>query len=115
MDLLHGKVALVTGASRGIGRAIANGLAAAGVNVAINFRERELEAHQVHSELDRLGVRSIAIQADVSVAADVERLIGRISAELGPVDILVNNAGIARAQRAEQVSEQDWDELLTST
>jgi len=113
MDLLHGKVALVTGASRGIGRAIANGLAAAGANVAVNFREREREAELVHSELELLGVRSMAVQADVSVAADVERLIHRVSAELGPVDILVNNAGIARPQKAEQVTEQDWDDLLT--
>jgi 3-oxoacyl-[acyl-carrier protein] reductase len=113
MNVLRGKIALVTGASRGIGRAIASGLADAGADLAINFREREGEAQVVQSELAQRGVHAIAVQADVSVGADVERMISRVSAELGPVDILVNNAGIARPQKAEQVTEQDWDDLLT--
>jgi 3-oxoacyl-[acyl-carrier protein] reductase len=109
---LQGRVALVTGASRGIGEAIALGLAEAGAAVAVNFLSREAEAGQVRLRIERTGRRAVAVQADVSRASEVDRLAARVAAELGPIDILVNNAGIARPQKIEEVAERDWDELL---
>jgi 3-oxoacyl-[acyl-carrier protein] reductase len=112
MDNLSGKVALVTGSSRGIGRAIAIALAHAGVDVALNFRARVAEARDAESEIARLGCRVIAVQADVAKSGDVARLVDEVRGDLGPIDILVNNAGIARVQAIEEVTEADWDELL---
>jgi len=112
MDDLTGKVALVTGSSRGIGRAIALAMAEAGTDVAINFLRRAEEAQAAEAEIRRLGRRSIAVQADVSLARDVGRLIGTVEERLGPVDILVNNAGISRPQPIEQIGERDWDEVI---
>jgi 3-oxoacyl-[acyl-carrier protein] reductase len=112
MDELQGKVALVTGSSRGIGRAIAVALARAGAGVAVNYNARTADAKQVEDEIAGLGRRCMAIQADVSLAGDVERLVEVVRAELGPIDILVNNAGIARVQGIEEITEKDWDELI---
>jgi 3-oxoacyl-[acyl-carrier protein] reductase len=111
---LQGKIALVTGSSRGIGRAVALALAEAGADIVLNFRNRQKEAQAVESEIIRLGRRCVPIQADVSVAADVERLIRGAEESFGPVDILVNNAGISRPQPVEQITERDWDELITA-
>ena len=112
MDSLEGRVALVTGSSRGIGRAVALELARAGADVAVNYLRRTAEAHDTVSAITAAGHRAAAIQADVSLAADVARLVEVIGNELGPIDILVNNAGIARVQLIEEVTERDWDELL---
>jgi len=112
MDQLNGRVALVTGGSRGIGRAIAIALAKAGADVVVNFRMRAGEARQVQEEVAGEGRRSMALQADVSIRADVERLVREVQSNLGPIDILVNNAGISRPQKMEDITEQDWDELL---
>jgi 3-oxoacyl-[acyl-carrier protein] reductase len=112
MEDLSGKVALVTGASRGIGRAIAIALARAGPNVAVNFHQRSEEAEDVAGEVRRLGRRSLAIRADVARRAEVERMVCAVEADLGPVDILVNNAGIARVQKVEEIREEDWNELI---
>jgi 3-oxoacyl-[acyl-carrier protein] reductase len=109
---LTGKLALVTGASRGIGRAIAVALARAGADVAVNYRSREQEARDACGEIEGLGRRAIAVQADVSVAAEVARLLATVEAELGPVTILVNNAGITRPQSLAEITEADWDEIL---
>ena len=109
---LAGRVALVTGASRGIGRAIALAVAEAGADVAVNYRSRAADADMVRDRIRALGRRSIAIAADVSVAADVQRLVGEVRAALGPVDLLVNNAGIARPQRLDEITEADWDEII---
>lgn len=87
-DDITAKVALVTGASRGIGRAIAVALAAAGADVAVNYRSREKDASQTAAEIRRRGRRAIAVQADVSVAAKVAGLVAAVEAELGPVAIL---------------------------
>jgi 3-oxoacyl-[acyl-carrier protein] reductase len=111
MDHLTGKVALVTGASRGIGRAIALALARAGADIAINFRRRSEDAGSVEMQIRGMGRRCAAIQADVSSRPEVERLMAS-AGELGPVGILVNNAGIARPQPIEEITEQDWDELI---
>ena len=112
MQKLAGKVALVTGSSRGIGRAIAVALARAGADVALNYRTRAADAADAASEIERLGHRFIAVQADVSVSSGVDRLIDAVRTELGHIDILVNNAGIARVQSIEEIAEQDWDQLL---
>jgi len=113
MAELNGKIALVTGASRGIGRAAAIGLANSGVNVAINYRIQEGEAQVTLQRVTSLGRRAILAQADVSRSTDVTRMINTVEKELGPIDILVNNAGIARYQTIEDTAELDWEEVLT--
>jgi 3-oxoacyl-[acyl-carrier protein] reductase len=112
MDDLKGRVALVTGSSRGIGRAIAVALAEAGADVVVNYRNRSQDAEETASRVRRAGRRCLSVQADVSVAAEVERLVQAAEAELGPVGVLVNNAGIARPQAIDQITERDWDELI---
>ena len=113
MNELGGNIALVTGSSRGIGRAIALALAKAGADVVVNYRTHDSEATQVSQQIEELGRRSLAIRADVSIASEVASLIRTIETELGPVTILVNNAAIARPQPIEEITEQDWDELIT--
>ena len=102
---LQGRVALVTGASRGIGRAIALAIAERGAAVAVNFRTRAEEADAVVAQIRSAGGRAIAAPADVSVAAQVNEMAARAAGELGPIDILVNNAGIATGG----VREEDFD------
>jgi 3-oxoacyl-[acyl-carrier protein] reductase len=109
---LTGKVALVTGASRGIGRAVALALAEAGANVAVNYRHREKDAEQVRSGVEKFGRRSITVQADVSKAGDVIRMVEAVESALGAVLILVNNAGTARAKAWQEITEADWDETM---
>ena len=113
MNELGGNIALVTGSSRGIGRAIALALAKAGADVVVNYRTHDSEATQVSQQIEELGRHSLAIRADVSIASEVASLIRTIETELGPVTILVNNAAIARPQPIEEITEQDWDELIT--
>jgi 3-oxoacyl-[acyl-carrier protein] reductase len=114
MDDLQGRVALVTGSSRGIGRAIALALARAGANVAVNYISRSAEAQAVESEIRRLERQCVSIQADVSSSRDVERLVKTIEERLGAIDILVNNAGIARPQPIEEITERDWDDVIAA-
>ncbi len=109
---INGRIALVTGASRGIGRAIALSLAKAGVDVAVNFQFREKEAQGVCAEIKSLGRRSLAVQADVSRAEEVSRLVKTIEKELGTLSILINNAGIAKPRSLEEMTEEVWDETL---
>lgn len=109
---LAGKVALVTGSSRGIGRSIALALAAAGAKIALNFRSREHDAMQVRAELEHAGYRCVAVQADVSASTEVTRMVESVEAALGGVDILVNNAGIATPRAIEALTEADWDETM---
>jgi 3-oxoacyl-[acyl-carrier protein] reductase len=110
---LAGKTALVTGASRGIGRATALALAKAGANVAVNFRTHEEEAKEVCTQIEAAGCRAVAVRADVSSALEVSRLVEAVRQALGVISILVNNAGIARPQPLQEITEQDWDDVLT--
>jgi len=109
---LVSKVALVTGASRGIGRAIAVALARAGCDVALNYRSREQDAESAAQEIRAGGRRALAIRADVSQSTQVHESVRAIQQQLGPIDILVNNAGIARVQRIEEIREEDWNATL---
>jgi 3-oxoacyl-[acyl-carrier protein] reductase len=109
---LTGKIALVTGASRGIGRAIAIALAREGADVAVHFRAREAEARDVQSAIEALGRRAVLVHGDVSVAVDVSNIVHTVEEHLGEVDILINNAGITRPQPIDQITERDWDELI---
>ncbi len=109
---LRGKVALVTGAGRGIGRAIALSLSNAGVDIAVNYRTRKAEASEVCREIEQKGRRGVAVQADVSSAEDVSGMVQSVEKQLGPISILVNNAGISRPQPVQEISEKDWDDVL---
>jgi 3-oxoacyl-[acyl-carrier protein] reductase len=102
----------VTGASRGIGKAIALALAEAGIDVAANYHTQEAAARETCEQIKSLGRRALAIRADVSQAAQVGRLVKTVEEGLGPVAILVNNAGITRPQPLDEITEKDWDELL---
>jgi 3-oxoacyl-[acyl-carrier protein] reductase len=109
---LNGKVALVTGASRGIGKGIALALAAAGCDVAVNYVSRETDAQGTADAIRVLGRRAVAVKGDVSKSADVAALIAAVESGLGPIEILVNNAGRATFQSIEQMTEASWNETL---
>jgi len=110
MDLgLKGKVALVTGASHGLGKAIALGLAAEGAKVAVNYHRNPEKAEATVREIrEAHGVEAIAVLADVAEEADVLRMFEEIEAKLGPMDVLVNNAAIAPACPTAQMQVADW-------
>jgi 3-oxoacyl-[acyl-carrier protein] reductase len=110
---LKDKVALVTGGSRGIGAAICVALGEAGASVAVNYRERADAADALVADLNKAGHRAIAVAADVSQAADVARLVERVTSSLGPIDILVNNAGIAIVRGVDDLTEDDFDRTIT--
>ena len=110
---LDGKVALVTGASRGIGAAVAIALAKAGAAVAVNYRERADAAGALVADLNKAGHRAFALAADVSQKEAVAGMVARVGAELGPIDILVNNAGIAIVRGVDDLSEDDFDRTMS--
>jgi len=112
MVQLDGRVALVTGSSRGIGRAVAMELARAGADVTVNFIENEKEAMVTLEQVTSTGRRGIMVQADVSKKEDISRMVKTVEDALGPAEILVNNAAIARHQAMEEITESDWDEVL---
>lgn len=112
MPALDGKIALVTGASRGLGRAIAIALAEAGADIAVNYQFAAEPAKEVEQFIRRLGRRALLVQADVSDAKEVSRMMDAVERSLGAPLILVNNAGIARVQPLEEITERDWDEIL---
>lgn len=109
---LSGEVAIVTGSSRGIGRAVALALAEAGADVAVTYHDRETEAERVRSQISNRGRDAVSIGVDVSVTDEVDRMVQTVEETLGTVSILVNNAGIARAQSPDEITETDWDEVI---
>ena len=106
------RIALVTGASRGIGAAVALALADAGADVAINYRERGPEAQSVAAAVRAMGRRAIAVAADVSSSEAVAGMVATVTAELGPIDILVNNAGIALIRGIDDLTEAEFDQTI---
>lgn len=112
MTELQNRVALVTGASRGIGKAIALALAEAGSTVAVNYRERSDEAEAVTEALRKNGSRAAAFGADVSQRSAVQSMIRDIEERLGPIDILINNAGMAAVRNLDDITEEDFDRSI---
>jgi 3-oxoacyl-[acyl-carrier protein] reductase len=110
MENLSGKVALVTGASRGIGRGIAQALGRAGCRVALNYRERKQDAEMAACLIE--DAETMVVKADVASRGQVARMVREIARRLGPVEILVNNAGIAKVQAIEEITPDDWDEQI---
>jgi NAD(P)-dependent dehydrogenase (short-subunit alcohol dehydrogenase family) len=109
---LKGKVAIVTGSSQGIGRAVSLALAEAGANVAVNCDRSVGRGDEVAREIQSMGRQAMLVQADVSNADDVYRLVDSTESTLGPVDILVNNAGIHVVGPIEELAEADWDRVM---
>lgn len=109
---LNNRVALVTGGSRGIGKAIAFALAGAGAAVAVNYRERGSEADAVAEAICAGGSRAAAFRADVSLSDAVQSMVSTVEERLGPVDILVNNAGMAAIRGLDDITEDDFDRTL---
>lgn len=111
-DRLAGKVAIVTGASRGIGRAIALRFGAEGARVVANYERKSAEAAEVVDEIRGAGGEAVAIAADVSQKADVDRLVAQAMDAFGRIDILSNNAGIMVAKGVLETSEEEWDRTI---
>lgn len=109
---LPDKVAIVTGASRGIGRAIAERYAAEGARVVVNYAAREDAAREVVAAIEAAGGQAIAVAADVSQKADVDRLVAATLDQWGRIDILVNNAGVHIAKGVLETTEDDWDRTM---
>jgi 3-oxoacyl-[acyl-carrier protein] reductase len=112
MESLTDRIALVTGASRGIGRESAIALAAAGADVIVNYWAHPDEARQTCVRITELKRRCLPVRADVSVAAEVKRLVETVQSTWGPISVLVNNAGISRPQPLLEIAESDWDDLI---
>jgi len=113
MDLgLKGKGAIVTGGSLGIGCAIALDLASEGVNVAVNYRRHDTEANEVVAQARKMGVKALAVKADVSSYADAEKMVQKVVEEFGSLDILVCNAGITWDGVIWKMSEEQWDTVI---
>lgn len=112
--LLGGKVALVTGASRGIGRAIALRLAGEGAKVAINYAGNTTKAEAVKAEIEENGGEAILVQADVADSSAVEAMVAKVTEAFGQIDILVNNAGITRDGLLMRMKEEDFDAVVNT-
>src|SRR5215813_3594855 len=109
----NGKVALITGASSGIGRATAERLGASGASVAINYKNNKAGAEDARKKIIAAGGRAIAIQADVSCSCGVKELVERTVGEFGPIDVLVNNAGsLVERLKILELTEERWDDVM---
>jgi 3-oxoacyl-[acyl-carrier protein] reductase len=109
---LEGKVAIVTGASLGIGSACALDLAKNGANVAINFRKHDAEARAICDQISAMGRRGMAERADVASYEDAQNMVAAVAKAFGRVDILINNAGVNRDSVIWKMTEQQWDEAI---
>ncbi|MDF2657397.1 MAG: 3-oxoacyl-ACP reductase [Paenibacillus sp.] len=112
--MLEGKAALVTGASRGIGRAIAISLAEAGADVAVNYSGSEQAAEEVVRHIESLGRRAFKVKADVASSAQVEEMVKQVLDQFGKLDILVNNAGITRDNLIMRMKEEEFDQVMNT-
>jgi 3-oxoacyl-[acyl-carrier protein] reductase len=112
--ILEGRVAIVTGGSRGIGRAIALELAKNGADVAISYLKSEEKAREVVSRIEAMGRRALALRADVANFAEAQRMVAEVIEEFGRLDILVNNAGINRDRVIWKMTEEEWDEVIAT-
>lgn len=112
--LLDGKVALVTGASRGIGRAVAIELAKEGATVAINYAGNVVAAEEVKNIITDMGGKAMIVQADVSDEQAASEMVEKVIAEFGQIDILVNNAGITRDGLFIRMKSQDWNAVINT-
>ena len=110
--MLKGKSAIITGASRGIGKAIAIKFAKEGANIVINYRNNEEEALKVKEELEQLGVKTLIVKADISDLKQAENLIKQAKKEFGQVDILINNAGITKDNLIIRMKESEFDQVI---
>jgi len=111
---LGGKVAIVTGASRGIGRAIALALARGGANVVVNYRSNEKLAVEVANEISMIGRKALKVQADVRNFQEAKKIVELTLKEFGKVDILVNNAGIVRDRTFVKMTEEEWNDVIAT-
>jgi 3-oxoacyl-[acyl-carrier protein] reductase len=109
---LKNRIALVTGASRGIGKAVALALADEGIQVAVNYKSNKEKADEVCKLILEKGVKAVAVQSDVSEADSVSKMISTVEKELGNISILINNAGIAVRQKIEETTEKDFDKTI---
>jgi NAD(P)-dependent dehydrogenase (short-subunit alcohol dehydrogenase family) len=114
MPRLDGRTALVTGASRGIGRAIALELAGEGAKVALSYRTGEQQAREVAEEIGSRGGTTILIRADVGVKEEARAMVARVLEQWGQLDILVNNAGITRDKSMRKLTDDDWTEVINT-
>lgn len=114
MKLLEGKTALVTGASRGIGEAIAKKLAESGANIAFTYLSSAEKAMALENALHATGVKAIGYKSDASSLSEAEKLVGNVLMEFQTIDIVVNNAGITRDNLIMRMSELQWDEIMTT-
>jgi 3-oxoacyl-[acyl-carrier protein] reductase len=112
MSEFQGRAAIVTGGSRGIGRAIAKELASRGANLAFSFTKTRELADELVTEIEAVGGRALAFQGDVADARAAEEMVRAVKSELGSVDYLVNNAGITRDKLIMTMSEEDWDAVI---
>jgi 3-oxoacyl-[acyl-carrier protein] reductase len=112
MTEIRGAVALVTGASRGIGKGIALAFGRAGMRVAVNYQSRADDAEAVAAAIKEAGGDAVALRADVAQANDVERLVREVESAFGPANVLVNNAGILGVLHYDQVDEAEWERVM---
>jgi 3-oxoacyl-[acyl-carrier protein] reductase len=112
MKDLVGKGVLITGASRGIGRAIALEVANRGANVAFNYLKSEQQAREVRDQIEALGVRALAFKVDVSDLKSAREMVNQVKKDFGSIDGLVNNAGLTRDRLLMAMSEEDWSEVI---
>lgn len=111
---LQGKVAIVTGSSKGIGRALAVGLAGSGASVAVNYKNDRVGAEETCGAIEEAGGSAISLKADIGSIDDIQRMVDATTAEFGRLDILVNNAGRTRFGPLADVTEEDWDDVINT-